>query len=88
MSTSSPAAATPGPRLLDQLRQAALDRFRRPEPGERYAGWAHRYILYHGKRHPRDLGAADVGRYLEHLARTEKDPVGCIEQAQEALQFL
>jgi integron integrase len=88
MSTSPPTAAVPGLRLLDQLRQAAFDRFGRPEPGERYARWTRRYILFHGKRHPRDLSAGDVGRFLEHVARAEKDPVGCIEQALEALHFL
>jgi integron integrase len=88
MSTSPPAVAAPAPRLLDQLRQAALQRFGRPEPGERYANWALRYILFHRKRHPRDLGAAEVGQFLEHVAHTEKDPLGRMEQAQEALTFL
>jgi Phage integrase, N-terminal SAM-like domain len=92
MSTPTPtSAAPPGPqqpRLLDQLRQTALARFGRPEPGERYADWARRYIFFHGKRHPRELGAADVGRFLEHVAQSEKDPLRCLEQAHEALTFL
>jgi integron integrase len=74
--------------LLDQLRALALKRFGRAEPGERYAAWACRYILFHGKRHPRELGAADVRRFLEQVAKTEKDAVGCLEQAHEALLFL
>jgi hypothetical protein len=36
----------------------AQARFGRPEPGERYALWAKRLILFHGKRHPRDLDEA------------------------------
>jgi hypothetical protein len=76
------------PRLLDQLRQTAFARFGRPEPGERYVNWARRYIFFHGKRHPRDLGAGDVGRFLEHIALSEKDPLRCLEQAHEALTFL
>jgi hypothetical protein len=76
------------PRLLDQLRLTAFARFGRPEPGDRYADWARRYILFHGKRHPRDLGKDAVGRFLEFVAQSEKDPLRCLEQAHEALLFL
>ena len=44
--------APPPPRLLDQLRQAALAHFGRPEPGQRFADWARRFIRVHGKRRP------------------------------------
>jgi len=83
-----PGPAPQPPRLLDQLRQTAFTRFGRPEPGDRYADWAQRYILFHGKRHPRELGAGEIGRFLEHVRQTEKDPMGCLEQAHEALTFL
>lgn len=82
------APAPPPPRLLDQLRQAARAHFGRPEPGERYAAWTCRFILFHGKRPPRELQRSDVGRFLEHVAQTEKDPLRCLEQAHEALTFL
>ena len=87
-------AAAPGaplvtsPRLLDQVRARALIRFGRPEPGDRYAAWALRFIVFHGKRHPRELGRAEIGQYLEHLANSEKDPLRALEQAREALTFL
>ncbi len=84
---SAPAAPQP-PRLLDQLRQAAFAHFGRPEPGQRFADWARRFILFHGKRHPRDLGLADINPFLEHFAQTEKDPLRCLEEAREALAFL
>jgi hypothetical protein len=77
-------AAVRAPRLLDQLRDAALHRFGRPEPAERYAGRARRYILFHGKRHPRELGECEVRQFLEHVAKSEKNPVTCLEQAREA----
>jgi hypothetical protein len=82
------APAREAPRLLDQVRQAAFAHFGRPEPGERLADWTRRFVLFHGKRHPRDLGAGDVRRFLEHVARTEKDSLGCLEQAHEGLTFL
>jgi hypothetical protein len=33
-----------------------------------YLHWARQFILFHGKRHPRDLGAAEVEQFLTHLA--------------------
>lgn len=66
-------AAAPGsqpPRLLDHLRDLARRHFGRPEPGDRYADWARRFILFHGKRHPRDLGLPDFTRFVGPAART------------------
>ena len=80
--------ASQPPRLLDQVREMAAARFNRPEPGERYVTWNRRYILFHGKRHPRELGRAEVGRFLEHVVQSEKDPLGSLEAAREALGFL
>jgi hypothetical protein len=64
-----PSGAGPQPpRLLDQLRQAALAHFGRPEPGQRFADWARRFILFHDKRHPSTLGAAEIEPFLTDLA--------------------
>jgi hypothetical protein len=82
------AVAAPPPRLLDQLWQNALICFGRPEPAARHVEWVRRFILFHGKRHPRDLGINDVGQFLQHLAQSEKDPLSGIEQARETLEFL
>jgi integron integrase len=89
----APAPATPPPagqppKLLDRLRAAALAHFARPEPADRYVGWARRFILFHGKRHPKEMGLTEVARFLDHLAHTEPDPLGAVEQAREALAFL
>ena len=77
----------PAPRLLDQVRQLALAPFGRPEPAERFAGWTRRFVLFHGKRHPRERGAADVGRFREHVAPTEQDPLTGLAPAHQALTF-
>jgi integron integrase len=74
--------------LLDLVRQRALADFGRPEPGGRFAEWVRRFVIFHGMRHPRDLDHADVGRFLEHVGQTEKDPLRFMEQAHEALTFL
>ena len=81
-------AAPQPPRLLDQLRHAALAHFGRPEPAQRFVDWAGRFIRFHGIRHPRELGIAEIARFLDHLAQTEKDPLRCLEEAREALAFL
>lgn len=87
MSPPSLPSPTP-PRLLDLVRQTALAKFGQPGSGERYADWTRRFVLFHNKRHPRELDAGDVGRFLEHVAQTEKDPLRCLEEAHEALTFL
>ncbi len=76
------------PKLLDEVRQLALERYGRPEPADRHVNWAKRYILFHQKRHPRELDIRDVGSYLEHVVKTEKDPLSALDQAREALSFL
>src|SRR5262245_44845716 len=80
--------APAAPRLLDQVRQRALVHFGRSEPGERFAEWVRRFVVFHGVRHPHDLAAQDVVRFLEHVATTEKDPLPALEAAHEALTFL
>ena len=51
-------------------------------------GWYRRYVHWHGKRHPRDLGAAEVEAFLTHLAVNRG--VGAVSQNQAlcALVFL
>jgi integron integrase len=85
---AAPPAPPQPPRLLDLVRQAALLRFGQDGPGDRYAHWTRRLVLFHDKRHPRDLDLAAVRRFLEHVAQTEKDPLSCLEEAHTALSFL
>jgi Phage integrase, N-terminal SAM-like domain len=82
---TNPAAT---PRLLDVLQQAAAERGHSVETIRIYVDWTTRFILFHGKRHPRDLTNAEVGRFLGHLAQTDKDALRAIEAARTALDFL
>src|SRR5262249_11535055 len=76
------------PRLLDQLRLAARQAGH-PEPAvAAFADWSRRFILFHGKRHPGQLGLADVGRFLESAVGTEPDPVRALTASRTALDFL
>jgi integron integrase len=53
-----------------------------------FADWNRRFILFHGKRHPRDMGLPEVGQFLDSVARTEKDPVPAVAAGRDALEFL
>ena len=77
-----------GPRLLDRLRGAIrrLHYSRRTE--EAYIHWTKRFIYFHGKRHPSELGEAAVTAFLNHLATDRKVAASTQNQALSALLFL
>jgi hypothetical protein len=50
--------------------------------------WGRQFILYHGKRHPRDMGAGDVQQFLTHLAVNRRVSASTQNQALNALLFL
>jgi hypothetical protein len=53
-----------------------------------YVGWIRRYILFHGKRHPVEMGAPEVTRFLSFLAVQGKVAASTQNQALSALLFL
>jgi integron integrase len=53
-----------------------------------FADWARRFILFHGKRHPRDMGLPEVGQFLQSIAQTENPPVQALAASRDALDFL
>ncbi len=59
---------SPHPRLLDQVRQALRRKHYSLRTEEAYVGWIRRSILFHNKRHPKDMGPAEVEAFLTHLA--------------------
>ena len=77
-----------GPRLLDQLAEAAQRHGHTEGATREMADWCRRFILFHGKRHPRELGLTEIGRYLQHIAVTEKDALRMLETARNGLDFL
>jgi hypothetical protein len=76
------------PRLLDQLRLTARRRGHSEPSVAAFADWSLRFILFHGKRHPRELGLTEVGQFLESVAQTAKDPVPALAASRDALDFL
>ncbi len=75
-------------RLLDRLRLELRLRHYSPRTEEAYVGWARRYVLFHGKQHPRELGAAEISSFLSHLAVEERVAAATQNQALNALAFL
>ncbi len=56
--------------------------------GETYWGWAYRYIVFHNKRHPRDMGTREVAQFLSYLATDGRVAASTQNQALSALLFL
>jgi integron integrase len=79
----------PQPRkLLDHVRDVLRVNHYSARTEEAYVGWIRRYILYHNKTHPREMGALEVELYLTHLAVGEKVSTNTQKQALNALVFL
>jgi len=78
----------PPPRLLDQLRDALRTRHYSLRTEHAYVGWVRRFILFHGKRHPKEMGADEVVAFLTWLATTREVAAPTQNQALSALLFL
>jgi integron integrase len=76
------------PRLLDAVREAIRVRHYSIRTEDAYVDWIRRYVLFCGKRHPRELGAADVAAFLTHLATDRNVSASTQNQAKSALLFL
>ena len=63
-----PPASGRGLRLLDRVRDAARIRHLSRRTEKAYVAWVRRYVVFHRKRHPRELGSAEIGRFLTWLA--------------------
>jgi integron integrase len=85
--TAAPPQA-PKPRLLDRVREAVRARHYSRRTEKTYVAWVRRYILFHGKRHPAEMGGAEVTRFLTSLAVDGNVAASTQNQALSALLFL
>jgi integron integrase len=76
------------PKLLDQLRARLRILHYSIRTEDVYVDWTRRFILFHDKRHPRDMGVADVEAFLTHLAVVRQVSASTQNQAKAALLFL
>ena len=94
LSRNSP--STPGfklgssakPKLLDKVRQAIRLRHYSYRTEKAYVHWIKRFIFYHNKRHPEEMGEAEIGRFLSALATDLHVSASTQNQALNALLFL
>jgi integron integrase len=88
-SDRAPAPRGPAaPRLLDRVRAAIRTRHYTRRTEAAYVSWIRRFILFHGKRHPMELGEGEVTSFLTHLAVKVRVSASTQNQALSALLFL
>lgn len=75
-------------KLLDQYRDALRVKHYSPRTEDTYLQWVKNYILFHNKRHPKDMGIAEIGQFLAHLASGRQVSVSTQNQAFSAILFL
>jgi integron integrase len=78
----------PQPRLLESLRHTIRRRHYSIRTEDAYVDWVRRFILFHGKQHPRDLGPEEITAFLTHLAVRRLVAPSTQNQAKSALLFL
>jgi len=80
--------AASAPKLLDQVRDAIRVRGMSRRTASSYCHWIRQYARFHDLRHPRELGAPDVERFLSWLASAQNVSASTQNQALCALVFL
>jgi integron integrase len=81
-------AAQRKPKLLDQVRDAIRARHMSYRTEEAYVHWVKRYVLFHRKRHPAEMGAPEITQFLTALAVERHVSASTQNQALAALLFL
>ncbi len=86
--TSGSKASGTQPGLIPRVREALRARHYSLKTEKAYVHWMLRFIRFHGKRHPREMGASEVTAFLNHLANDERVSASTQNQALSALLFL
>jgi integron integrase len=81
-------AATGKPKLLDQVRSTLRLKHYSLRTERAYLDWIRRFILFHGKRHPREMGEGEIAAFLTHLASERNVAAATQNQAFSAILFL
>ncbi len=77
-----------GRRLLDQVRDVIRIKHYSIRTEQAYLQWIRRYILFHGKRHPSELGSDHLSTFLSDLAVRGNVAASTQNQALNAILFL
>ncbi|MBZ5553161.1 MAG: integron integrase [Acidobacteriia bacterium] len=76
------------PKLLDRVRGSIRARHYSPRTEESYIHWIKQFIFFHGKRHPVEMGEAEINEFLTSLAVNKHVSASTQNQALSALLFL
>lgn len=76
------------PRFLDQVRRAIRLAHLSLRTEKAYLHWIRKYILYHRKKHPAEMGEVEISAFLTHLAADRNVSASTQNQALSALLFL
>jgi integron integrase len=87
LTDSTPSTAQP-PKLLDQVRDRIRVKHYSIRTETQYVQWIKRFIIFHDKRHPKDMGAPEVEAFLTHLAVVGNVAAATQNQALSAILFL
>jgi integron integrase len=79
---------TKSPKLLDQVREILRIKHYSYRTEQTYLDWIKRFILFHNKRHPRDMGADEVQAFISYLANERHVAASTQNQALSAIVFL
>ena len=85
---SDKSTTSKSPKLLDQVRDKLRVKHYSIRTEQAYTGWIKRYIFFHGKRHPKDMGAAEIEAFLTHLAVEGNVSASTQNLAKSSLLFL
>jgi integron integrase len=85
---SDGAAGATAPRLPEVVRERIRYRHFSYRTEQAYVGWVRRYIGFHSRRHPREMGAPEIELFLNHLANERNVAASTHNQALSALLFL
>jgi len=80
--------ATHQPKLLERMRIHLRTQHYSIRTEQAYVDWARRFILFHKKRHPQEMGAAEVEAFLSYLAVERQVAASTQNQAKAALLYL
>jgi integron integrase len=75
-------------KLLDQVRNVIRKKHYSIRTEQAYVDWVRRYILFHKKHHPKDMGEKEVAQFISHLATDRRVASSTQNQALNAIVFL
>jgi site-specific recombinase XerD len=75
------------PKLLEQVRESIRTKHYSYRTEQTYVDWIKRFILFHGKRHPKEMGAEEVQEYITYLANERQVASSTQNQALSAITF-